>query len=210
MNRENVLITFVVAIVLEIVMILFLYFSDLGVYNLFVIVLLVITVVSLMIYYKSTQSADSRYESYLKKILKTFDSILVKVIEIPSFEGKRIIRVAGLEDLMDAQAEIRKPITFFEEDNGTSFILLDDNEAYIYVLKKKNVDLLIDEHIRNYKLENRKTDYSELFDEIDKTMIVMINNEKAYKVSPIREKKNKSRGLFNRSNKINDEEIEEL
>ena len=191
-------------------MILFLYFSDLGVYNLFVIVLLVITVVSLMIYYKSTQSADSRYESYLKKILKTFDSILVKVIEIPSFEGKRIIRVAGLEDLMDAQAEIRKPITFFEEDNGTSFILLDDNEAYIYVLKKKNVDLLIDEHIRNYKLENRKTDYSELFDEIDKTMIVMINNEKAYKVSPIREKKNKSRGLFNRSNKINDEEIEEL
>lgn len=210
MNRENVLITFVVAIVLEIVMILFLYFSDLGVYNLFVIVLLVITVVSLMIYYKSTQSADSIYESYLKKILKTFDSILVKVIEIPSFEGKRIIRVAGLEDLMDAQAEIRKPITFFEEDNGTSFILLDDNEAYIYVLKKKNVDLLIDEHIRNYKLENRKTDYSELFDEIDKTMIVMINNEKAYKVSPIREKKNKSRGLFNRSNKINDEEIEEL
>lgn len=210
MNRENVLITFVVAIVLEIVMILFLYFSDLGVYNLFVIVLLVITVVSLMIYYKSTQSADSRYESYLKKILKTFDSILVKVIEIPSFEGKRIIRVAGLEDLMDAQAEIRKPITFFEEDNGTSFILLDDNEAYIYVLKKKNVDLLIDEHIRNYKLENRKTDYSKLFDEIDKTMIVMINNEKAYKVSPIREKKNKSRGLFNRSNKINDEEIEEL
>ena len=111
---------------------------------------------------------------------------------------------------MDAQAEIRKPITFFEEDNGTSFILLDDNEAYIYVLKKKNVDLLIYEHIRNYKLENRKTDYSELFDEIDKTMIVMINNEKAYKVSPIREKKNKSRGLFNRSNKINDEEIEEL
>lgn len=210
MNRVTVLTTFVIAIILEVFIMIFLFCSNLNAYNLFVIVLLIITVLSFMIYYKNTQSDDAIYESYLRKILKTFDSILVKVIEIPSFEGRRIIRVAGLEDLMDAQAEIRKPITFFEEDNGTSFMLIDDSEVYIYTLKKKNIDLLVEEHIRNYKSQNRKNDYSELFDEIDKTMIVMINNEKAYKISPIREKKNKSRGLFNKINKEDDEKIEEL
>lgn len=207
MRRKLVLLVFLLAILIEIsVGILFL--SSGNALYLFFITLLIITFISFIIYFKDTRSEEAIYESYMKKILKTFDSILVKIIEIPSFSERKIIKVAELEDLMDAQAEIRKPINYFEENNGTSFILLDDKEAYIYILKKKNVELVIEEHIKDCNSTSRKNNYSELFDEIDKTMIIMIDNDKAYKISPIREKSEKTRDIFNHSSSVdNDIEI---
>ena len=53
--------------------------------------------------------------------------------------GKNIIRVTNLEDLMDAQLELRKPIYYMiEGEDSCSFVLLDNTEACIYILKKND------------------------------------------------------------------------
>ena len=71
-------------------------------------------------------------------------------------------------------------------------MLLDDKEACTYVLKSNDeivsdLDILINEkNIVDKKKE--KDDYS-ILKNIDKTSIIMLDNSKSFKVSPIREKK---------------------
>ena len=82
-----------------------------------------------------SQSPEKKYDSEIKDILKTFDSILVKSSEIPNLDNRNIIVVESIDDLVDAQLEIRKPICYLKQTESCSFVLLDDKEAYVYVAK---------------------------------------------------------------------------
>ncbi len=75
------------------------------------------------------------YDKKIHKILKTYDSILVKCKNIPILSDKNIIMVDSIEGLVNAQIETRKPILYFMEDDSVSFMLLDGNETYVYIVK---------------------------------------------------------------------------
>ena len=132
------------------------------------------------------------YESKVKDILNTFDSILVKSSRVPELEGRNIIIVESIDDLVDAQLEIRKPICYHRQSESCSFVLLDDKEAYVYVEKlNPEITSAVEIEIDNLRIKSKNADEmdSEMLRDIEKTTIVKLSNQKSYKVSPVRKKK---------------------
>lgn len=141
-----------------------------------------------------TSSPARAYESNIRNILNTYDSILVQSNAVPKLEGRNIINVETIDDLVDAQLEIRKPICYYKQTESCSFALLDDKEAYIYI-EKLNPDVVspLEIEIKENKLKNKNQEEmdSEMLRDIEKTTIVKLSNKKSYKVSPIRKDKKK-------------------
>ena len=144
-------------------------------------------IVALIMYVYNSQTDETVYNANLKNILKTFDSILVKTTSIPDLKKKNIMRVESIDDLINAQIEIRKPIYYLVEEKCCSFILLGGDEVCLYVLKQtEDVVSSVEEKVN--KIEEKRTENDaekSLFDDIDKTMIIKLENLKSYKVSPI-------------------------
>ena len=139
----------------------------------------------------TSSSPTKLYDSKVRNLLNTYDSILVKSNTIPSLEGRNIVHVEKMEDLVDAQLELRKPICYLKQTESCSFVLLDEKEAYVYV-EKLNDDVVspLEIAIKDEKIKNKSVNDvdSEMLRDIDKTTIVRLSNRKSYKISPIRKK----------------------
>jgi len=139
-----------------------------------------------------SSNPNKAYESSVRSILNTFDSILVKSNSLPKLIGRNIIIVDNIDDMVDAQLEIRKPICYYKQTESCSFVLLDDKEAYVYV-EKLNEDVVspIEIELNDIKLKqkNQEDMDSEMLKDIERTTIVKLSNKKSYKVSPIRKDK---------------------
>jgi len=145
--------------------------------------------------YFSLQSNDptKQYQSKVRNILNTYDSILVKSNTAPSLDDRNVVQVLSMDDLVDAQLELRKPICYIKQTESCSFVLLDEKEAYIYIEKLNDkVISPVEIEIKNAEIKAKgKEDMdSEMLKNIEKTTIVKLSNKKSYKVSPVR-KKNK-------------------
>ena len=135
------------------------------------------------------RSPEKAYESKVRNIINTFDSILVKSNTIPKLVGRNIIFVEEMGDLVDAQLEIRKPICYYRQTESCSFVLLDDKEAYVYV-EKLNPEIVspLEIEINDIKRMQKNSDNldPDLLKSIEKTTIVMLSDKRSYKVSPVR------------------------
>lgn len=78
------------------------------------------------------------YNRKLKKILNTYDNIIVDVDKLPSLTGLSVVNVTSFEELVDAQCEVRLPINFKEDKKKkvSKFILVRNNLAWVYTLKE--------------------------------------------------------------------------
>lgn len=90
----------------------------------------------LIITYGRDVKKQGTYKRKLRKILATYDSIIVNVERLPIIQGLSIVRVTTFEELVDAQNEVRLPINFKEENNVAKFILVRNNLAWVYILKE--------------------------------------------------------------------------
>lgn len=137
------------------------------------------------------RNPNTVYENEVKDLLNTYDSILLKCSSVPNMEGRNIVRVESMDDLVDAQYEIRKPICYLKQTESCAFMLLDDKEAYVYIVKlNEDVTSPVEIEINNMKFRKRDSVEmdSEMLQDIDKTTIIKLSNKKSYKVSPIRKK----------------------
>ncbi|MBQ8659548.1 MAG: hypothetical protein IJ475_01755 [Bacilli bacterium] len=142
----------------------------------------------------SSKDEYSIYNSVLNNIVKTYDAVLINSDNVPEIDGRNIIMVNSIEDLIDAQAEIRKPIYYKKEFDSCSFVLLDDKEVCIFILKVNDTIVSPLEAVL-YEIKankSKKNDDSKLLDGIDKTTIIKLENNKSFRVSPIRDKEKKS------------------
>lgn len=145
-----------------------------------------------ILYYNETKDIYSIYKNELKRIQNTYDSILVKSNTLPELKNHNIIKVASMEDLVYAQMLIKKPIYFYEEEKNCSFVLIDDKEICVYILKANEeiactTDAVINEIRAKIQQEEKDIDHS-ILDDIENTTIIKLDNHKTYKVSPIKPK----------------------
>lgn len=137
----------------------------------------------------SKKDDTSVYKRNLKKILKTYDSILVYSDSGYEISKHNIIFVKKFEDLLTAQEEFECHIVFIEEKESSIFLLKDNNELLVYVMKvnddvtSKFENKLI-ENIQKEKEKNKKVGKNVLED-LEKTTIIQLKNDKVYKVSPL-------------------------
>ena len=142
-----------------------------------------------VIFYNDTKDHYSLYKNKLRKLINTYDSVLVKSEKLPDMENHNIIRVASMEDLIYAQMVIKKPIYFYEEERSCSFVLIDNPEICVYILKADSgavttTEIIIEE-IRKQPEQKVDFDHAILAD-IENTTIIKLDNKKTYKVSPYR------------------------
>ena len=189
MKRKK-LIILVVLIITSIIIDLLLIHQQLFSYFIVVTAALFILTIYLITYILENKDEESIYKSKLKKALKNYDAILVESQRFPELKGKNIIRVTNMDDLIDAQIEIRKPIYYMiENETSCSFVLLDTNEACVYILKQ-NEEIVspLEQIIDEIEKKKNNDDDSSLLEDIEKTTIIKLKN-KTLKVSPYRKNK---------------------
>lgn len=89
--------------------------------------------------YHNDVKREGKYVRELKKILNTYDNIIVDVEKLPVLTGLSVVNVTNFEELVDAQSEVRLPINFKEDKakKVAKFILVRNNLAWVYTLKEK-------------------------------------------------------------------------
>lgn len=161
-------------------------------YALIVLAIAISFIIQELTYRFTGNTNDEKYETKLKKILKTYDSVLVETRKVPVIESEKVILVNSMDDLIDAQLELRKMIYYFKQSDNCSFVLFDQNQANVFILKSsEDVISPLEIEINNNKIKNKnKSDIDEeTLNEISKTTIIKLPNDKAYKISPVRKQK---------------------
>ncbi len=192
-KSEKVLI--VISILLIVVSIgIFLYFQA-GITALFIYSAAVCLTFALVFFISLFTNKENMndFKEKVNKVLKTYDAVLVATSNLPDLTGRDIIKTVSIENLIDAQLGVRKPVYYKEYEDSCAFVLLDEKQAVVYVMKKDNdvvcpLDITIAEIVKN---KNNKDVDHKILDDIDKTTVIKLSNDKSYKVSPVREDKKK-------------------
>jgi len=147
-----------------------------------------ILAVCLGIYIREEPDEFSIFIKNKRRILKTYNSIIVEVEDIPNIAGKNIIKVRSIEDLVDAQLELREPIYYKNDNDSCFFMLLHYNEACIYILRM-NADVVspTEQSIKYMKEEPESKDNKEsILENVENTIVYKLDELRSFKISPIR------------------------
>lgn len=79
---------------------------------------------------------ESDYTKKIKKILNSYDNIIVDVEKLPDITNKNVVNVKTFDELLDAQMQIGMPINFIEEENKSTFVLVQSDIAWVYSINK--------------------------------------------------------------------------
>lgn len=200
-KRDNkiVYLGVIVGIILIVLSILLLG-NEYKIYSLLTLALVIIDGVLLFFYFNNTKTVHDKYQSDIRYILKTFDSVLAKIDGDLNLEDKEIIKLESFEDIVNTQEEIKKPILYTMDNTTAVFVLIDHNILY-YSTLKENENLknpLEVEFVIQAKKKKSETDYDSMLEDIDHTTIVRTKSNKKYKISPVRkENDNKSNEVSN-------------
>ena len=180
-------------ILLLILIVITIFFLCLSQYNLALFggLFVVFTLIILFRISHSNSSPIKKYESDVYNILRTYDSILVEVKSLPDLSEKNVIKTMSFKDIANAEYEIRKPVYFIHNDDSYDFIISDESDAYTYTIKsnddvKSQLELYFEEQkIREMYLSSEL----DKLDDLDKTTVIKLDDDKKVKVSPVRKKK---------------------
>jgi len=184
-----------------ITLILSMYFMIIEVIPLFMVcfILCLLFFIFSVTYISYSKNELENFESNVNNILRLYNSILVETKNYPDLVNKNIIKLERLEDLIDAQLEIRKPIYYVKQLQTCSFILIDNDEALVYIMKRDKddisaLDIIIkDINILKRQEDRRKNVSDDLLSDIDRTTVIKLDGDKKYKVSPVRKGSKKTK-----------------
>ena len=96
----------------------------------------IISCLVLTLYFNKKRKSLNKYDNTLKKILNTYDGIIVNIKKLPLLANYKVIDVSSFDELLDAHSEVRMPINFYQEDDKCYFLLITDNTAWRYGMKR--------------------------------------------------------------------------
>jgi len=100
--------------------------------------LLSIICVIMILVTRSNQKNDNKYYTELKKILSTYDGIIVNVSSLPDLDKFNVIKVRSFDELLDAHSEVRLPINYYPQKHKATFILVNDTMLWMYTLRNND------------------------------------------------------------------------
>jgi len=163
------------------------------IYSLITLSLTAIDCILLFFYMNNTKTNHDKYQSDIKYILKTFDSVLAKLDCDLHLEEKEIIKLESFAGIVNAQEEIKKPILYTLDSTTAVFILIDNNSLYYTTIKEdeKLKNPLEVELVLASKKKKENTNCDAMLEGIDHTTIVQTKNNKKYKISPLKKENDK-------------------
>lgn len=187
-NKKTITICSIIALIILAVVIIITIMSDLAGFSIILGALFAILIVCLGVYLREEPDEYSSFIKNKKRILRTYDSIIVEVEDIPNIAGKNIIKVKSIEDLVDAQLELREPIYYKNDNDSCFFMLLHYNEACIYILKMNDGVVSPTEQSIRYMKEDKdnKDDSENILNNVENTIVYKLDELRSFKISPIR------------------------
>ena len=187
-NKKTITICSIVALVILAVVIIITIMSNLTGFSIILGALFAILTICLGIYLREEPDEYSAFIKSKKRILRTYDSIIVEVEDIPNIAGKNIIKVKSIEDLVDAQLELREPIYYKNDNDSCFFMLLHYNEACVYILKMNDSVISPTEQSIRYMKEakDNKDEKESILDNVENTIVYKLDELRSFKISPIR------------------------
>lgn len=187
-NKKTITICSIIALIILAIVIVITIMCDLTGFSIILGALFAILTICLGIYLKEEPDEYSAFIKNKKRILRTYDSIIVEVEDIPNIAGKNVIKVKSIEDLVDAQLELREPIYYKNDNDSCFFMLLHYNEACIYILKMNNGVVSPTEQSIRYMKENKKAnpEQENILDNVENTIVYKLDELRSFKISPIR------------------------
>ena len=106
-------------------------------------VFLIVTLTGIIVLIKliaDKKKKESKYENFIKKTLREYDSYITTA----KFEGndsdKTVIKVESFKELLDVRNSVEKAIVYVKVDENTSKFMLIDNEIYEYTVTRSELD----------------------------------------------------------------------
>lgn len=188
-NKKTIIICAIAALVILAVVIIITLVTQLTGFSIILITLFIILTICLSIYIKEAPDEFTAFIKEKKRILRTYGSVIVEVEALPNIAGKNIIKVKTIDDLVDAQLELREPIYYKNDNDSCFFLLLHYNEACVYILRM-NDDVIspTEQSIRFMKpdVSDDKSNYENLLDDVENTIVFKLDELRSFKISPIR------------------------
>ncbi len=189
-NKKPITICAIIALVVLAIVIIVTLVTELYGFFIVLLTLFIVLIVFLAIYLKEKPDEYTAFVKEKKRILKTYGSVIIEVETLPNIVGKNIIKVKSMDDLVDAQLELREPIYYKNDNDSCFFLLLHYNEACVYILRlNENVISPTEQSIRFMSKGNAKETYESLLDNIEDTIVFKLDEMRSYKISPIRNNK---------------------
>ena len=106
-------------------------------------IFLAITLILLATLFKAfikKKSLESKYDRYINKILRQYDSYITESSDTSVDVNKNVIKVNSFKELLDVRNNVEKAIVYIKLDENTSKFVLIDNEIYEYVVMRSEMD----------------------------------------------------------------------
>lgn len=181
MKKKIILISFLTLFLLSLILVSIFYLNEAFVTcMIFGIISIIIGTIFFFLFFLF-KSDRSMYKEKLNLILNEYKNDLVKSSTMPSLDGKKVVIVGSIEELMETQKIFRKPVYYKTESECCAFFLLESSEACVYILKVNAGVISNLETIMNDL--NRKSHEYSIFSEIDKNAIIRLESSRVFKFS---------------------------
>lgn len=156
MKNKNILtiIIFILITLFDVYLFIYKKYDFLLITIIFTIMILVYLIKNILI---SKMDDQEKYKLEVNKLIKIYRNILVNVEELPN-TNKSLLKVNTLDDLLNAQYEIKKPIFYITRDDSTMFYVIDSDVILYYLMKQEQEELSVleiklKEYIKREKIE---------------------------------------------------------
>ena len=78
------------------------------------------------------KQADHRFEITVKRLLNTYDSVIVEVDKQPKLTGINVLTVNDFDELLDVYNSIHMPISYYRDPIGAHFVIISEHMAWRY------------------------------------------------------------------------------
>lgn len=85
-------------------------------------------------------NSESKYDRFIAKILREYDSYITEAKEENSLPYKDVIKVGSFKELLDVRNNIEKAIIYTKVDENTSKFQLIDEQIYEYLVTREEMD----------------------------------------------------------------------
>jgi hypothetical protein len=187
-NKEIISVSLVTVMIFFISFILL--FND--VMNYFIVFITITAILFGYLCYIVFSNKDEKtiYDRKIKKILKTYDSILVYSDYNYDVSKQNVIFLKNFDSLLAAREELDTTMIYIEEKESNIFMVKDNKELLVYIFKlNDDVESPFEYKLKDSiekKQEKKKKTKKNVLDDLEKTTIIQLKNDKVYKVSPVR------------------------
>lgn len=94
-----------------------------------------------MKYITSIMKSETKYDKFVKKVLKEYDRLIVETNTYVNFSSNNIIEVKSFTELLDVRDNLKAPILYYNITKHQKGIFYIKNDNDIYLLTIKDIDL---------------------------------------------------------------------